>query len=281
MKKLFVVCAAAFLCTCQSVQTPLTMSSPDGNVQIVFKLSEGGRANYSILYKDQVILSESPFALEFKESGAWGASLFAKAAKQRSIDEEYELVVGKSKHAVNRCNEMLVELSEAKDAGRQVHVVFRAYDDGAAFRYVFPQQRALKDFALTAEKTEFHFPQNYTRWAMSLGRFTSNYEKEFERTTIDDIAPDALVGLPLTIEIDNGPVLCLTEANLTDYAGMYLNGAEPDNALVSALSPWPGEDVCVKAGTPFVSPWRVIMIGNTAGQLIESNIILNLNEPLA
>ncbi|MBN1481397.1 glycoside hydrolase family 97 protein [candidate division KSB1 bacterium] len=281
MKKLFVILAAIFLFTCQSVQTPLTVSSPDGTVQVVFNLSEGGVAHYSVLYKDQVILSESPLALEFEQSGEWGSNLVAKVEQHRSIDEEYELIVGKTKHAVNRCNEMLVKLAETNGAGRQVHLVFRAYDDGAAFRYVFPQQRALKDFAIIAEKTEFRFPQNHACWAMPLGRFTSNYEKEFERTSIDDIAPDAIVGLPLTIEIENGPVLCLTEANLTDYAGMYLNGAEQDNALVAALSPWPGEDVCVKASTPFVSPWRVLMIGDTAGDLIESNIILNLNEPLA
>ena len=283
MKKLvllFVVTGALFY-ACQTVQPPLHVTSPDGNVTVVFNLSEGGNANYSVRYKDLTVIDESPLALEFSESGAWGAGLVAKAEKRNSINVEYDLVVGKSSKAMNNCNELLVELQESAGAGRKVNLVFRAYDDGAAFRYEFPAQAALDSFELVAEKSEFRFPANHNCWAMSLGSFTSNYEKEFEPTTIDDIAPDALVGLPLTIEIENGPTVAITEANLTDYAGMYLNGAETENALVSALSPWPGENVCVKASAPHVSPWRVMMIGETPGDLIESDIVLNLNDPLA
>ncbi|MBN1464459.1 glycoside hydrolase family 97 protein, partial [candidate division KSB1 bacterium] len=221
----------------------------------------------------------SPLKLEF-QGGEWGERLVAKAQSAKSIYEEYDLIVGKSKRAINSCNEMVVELKETPGE-RQINLVFRAYDDGAAFRYEFPAQSALQDFELIAEKSEFRFPANHTCWAMQLGRFTLNYEKEYEQTTIDDIAADALVGLPLTIEIKDGPTVAITEANLTDYAGMYLNGSDVANALVTALSPWPGEEVCVKASTPHASPWRVVMIGETPGDLIESNIILNLNEPLA
>ncbi len=282
MKKLFtLLCLAGLLFACQSTQLPLQVSSDDGAVKIEFNLNDQGAAVYSVFYKDSVIVDASPLALELNPGGPWGANLEVARVRKHGIVENYDLVVGKSKTVVNKCNEMVVELQETTGAKRRVNLIFRAYNDGAAFRYTFPEQDGFKDFELIAEKTEFRFAANHKCWALQLGSFKTSYEKEFEATTIDDIAADALVGLPLTIEIENGPTVAITEANLTDYAGMYLNGAETNNALISVLSPLPGQDVCVKAAAPHVSPWRVIMIGDTPGDLIESNIILNLNEPLA
>ena len=87
---------------------------------------------------------------------------------------------------------------------------------------------------------------------------------------ISDINSNSIVGLPLTIEIENGPTVSLAEADLTDYAGMYLVDKPGDTpTLVSKLSPLPGSDgVCVKANSPHKSPWRVIMIGGEPGDFL-------------
>lgn len=282
MKQLIVVLLMAVVgLSCQSVQLPLEVTSPNGDVKIVFNLSAEGAAQYTVFYKEQPIVVESSLALEFKESGVWETNLMATRSHRSSIVEPYDLVVGKTDSAFNHCNEMEVRLEEITGAKRTINLIFRAYDDGAAFRYAFPQQRGLTDFELLAERTEFTFPADYPCWALPLGSFTTSYETEFERTSVDAIAEDALIGLPLTLELENGPTVCLTEANLTEYAGMYLSGADTENTLVSVLSPWPEEQVCVKASTPHVSPWRVLMIGDTPGDLIESNIIVNLNDPMA
>jgi alpha-glucosidase len=280
MKKILIpfVLAVVFI-SCQPAETSFELSSPDNNVSITFNLNDKNEAVYSVLYQGEAIIAESPLALEFK-SGVWDSNLVIKKSWRREINEPYALVVGKSDSARNHCNEMGVQVVD-KSSTFKVNIIFRAYDDGAAFRYEFPKQNKLNDFELMAEKTEFRFAENHKCWALQLGRYTTSYEKEFEPMTINDIGDNALVGLPLTIEIKNGPTVAITEANLTDYAGLYLNGASTDNALVSSLSPLPGEEICVRGKTPHVSPWRVIMIGEKPGDLIESNLIVNLNEPLA
>jgi alpha-glucosidase len=115
---------------------------------------------------------------------------------------------------------------------------------------------------------------------LQLEDFTTNYERPFLRIARSEIDPESLVGLPLTIEIADGPSVALTEANLTNYAAMYLAGGEGSStSLTSKLSPLPSDSgVSVKGAAPFQSPWRVIMIGDKPGDLVESNIILNLNE---
>ncbi len=281
MKRLFLLLLSVVLVSCTSVQMPLEVLSPNGEVKISLDLTEEGSALYSVSYKDKPVILESPLALDFKQGGVWGKHLTVQSSRMHGIVDRYGLVVGKSDSAVNKCMEMVVELKETIGDKRKINLIFRAYDDGAAFRYAFPEQNALQDFDLLAERTEFRFPEDASCWALFLDSFTTSYENEFTATTINAIASDALVGLPLTLQFENGPTVCLTEANLTDYAGMYVQGAQMQNTLASVLSPLPGEEVCVHASTPHVSPWRVIMIGDSPGDLIESNLILNLNDPIA
>lgn len=116
-------------------------------------------------------------------------------------------------------------------------IVFRAYNEGVAFRYSLPKQDALGEFTIAAENTGFYFARDAHAYAMRLGSFTKEYEKEFERTELDDYKSASIVALPMLVELAGGPYVALLEADLTDYAGMYLskvNGVS--NALMSCLS---------------------------------------------
>jgi len=117
-----------------------------------------------------------------------------------------------------------------------------------------------------------------------MGKFNSHYESEFNRIRLADLKPVSLVNLPLLIEIPGGPWTAILEADLTDYAGMYLGGVPAmPNALVSRLSPLPGKiDKAVVGAAPKATPWRVLMIAPTPAGLLEDNdIILNLSAPCA
>ncbi|UCE19484.1 MAG: glycoside hydrolase family 97 protein [Gemmatimonadota bacterium] len=237
---------------------------------------------YSIIFNNKVLLSESHLSLRLR-GGDFSKSLEITNVRRETHDETYDLVVGKSKHVRNHYNEAVISLQEKSGQRRKLDVIFRVYNDGVAFHYSFPEQSTLRDFEILAEHSEFRFLENYICWALELKGFTTNYEDVFGQKTIGAIEPDTLVGLPLTVEIDDGPFLAITEANLRDYAGMYLEAIDGEEyALRSSLSPLPNEDgVCVKGSPPHRSPWRVIMIGEKPGDLIESNIIINLNEPCA
>jgi len=271
----------AALLSCQTFKAPLEITSPNQQVQITLNLSDEQAPVYSVKLNGNAIIAESPMGIELKQNGLLSQGMKITGVKRNAIDETYELVVGKSHEARNYCNEMTVSLQEMKTPKRKLDLVFRAYNDGVAFRYIIPKQKPLQNFDILAEKSSFNFPGNYTCWALQLGTFTSSYEKEYDQVHLSDLSADAIVGLPLTISVNDSLTLAITEANLTDYAGMYLGG-NGGNMLISKLSPLPdGNGVCVKGSAPHRSPWRVIMIGQHPGDLIESNIILNLNEPRA
>ena len=221
--------------------------------------------------------------IEFREDGVFSAGLEVTGVNYGMFDETYDVVAGKSSQARNNYRELSVSLQEKGEPGRAMDIIFRVYDDGVAFRYVIGEQKALEEFQIVAERSEFNFAGDYDCWAMDLKKFTTNYEKAFNNIKISAIEPNAVIGLPLTIEIADGPVLSVSEAELVDYAGMYLAGKEgSEHTLVPKLAPLSDESgVCVRGSAPHKSPWRVIMIGDDLGDLVESDIIMNLNEACA
>ncbi len=155
----------------------------------------------------------------------------------------------------------------------------RAYDDGVAIRYHIPEQEHIKDFELTADKTRFTFTGNHRVWAAQYGPFRSHQESEFREGMLDDPVLEERIGLPFLVEIEEKAWVAVTEANLTDWAGMYLRGTG-NHTFETVLAPWPEDsELLVKSQTPRSSPWRLIMIGDSPGDFIESDILANLNEP--
>ncbi len=147
-----------------------------------------------------------------------------------------------------------------------------------------PEQDALTEFQITAERTEFRFPADHRCWAQTADGFQTSFEGEFHPLTLSTLTPQTLVILPLTIQTDGGLALAITEAQLTDYAGMYVQGLPGGEgpALVSRLAPRLDDPaVCVRARAPHATPWRVLQIAPTPAQLIESTLVLSLNAPQA
>jgi alpha-glucosidase len=137
-------------------------------------------------------------------------------------------------------------------------------------------------FKLASERSEFHFPPEQSVWVADYGSFRSHQETEFIRTKISEINPGTIIGCPLLVQLDD-VWLALTEANLTDWAGVYFTRTgTAANAVVTLLSPRLDEpEVAVICQPPRNSPWRTLLIGQKPGDLIESNLNVNLNEPLA
>src|SRR5437867_3180147 len=87
-----------------------------------------------------------------------------------------------------------------------------------------PEQEALGRFTLAAENTGFYFAREAYAYALNLGSYTTSYEGDYRRVSLDRIKPASIVALPLLIEMAGGPWAALLEADLTDYAGMYAGG---------------------------------------------------------
>ncbi|MCG8370309.1 MAG: glycoside hydrolase family 97 protein, partial [Proteobacteria bacterium] len=173
----------------------------------------------------------------------------------------------------DRYNELLVSFETDEPQRRRMLLRFRAYDDGVGFRYEVPRQPGYGELAITDELTEFRLPQDATAfWIPARG--WNRYEYPYRTSKAADVP---LAHTPMTVRLEGGIHLALHEAALVDYAGYALEQRRP-GTFKTNLAPR-SDGVRVALRTPFESPWRTIQIGAGATDLLNSNLVLNLNEP--
>ncbi|WP_165069288.1 glycoside hydrolase family 97 protein [Paludisphaera rhizosphaerae] len=263
-----------------AAEPPIRLKSPDGRLAVTFRLDPQGRPTFEVSRSGKPVAAGS-LGLEFADGGPIREGLKVIGERRESRDETYKIPVGKASSARDHHNEVVVSLAEAAASGRRFDVAFRAFDDGVAFRYLIPKPG---DFVLVDEQTELSFPGDPTAHALPLDSYTTPYEKYYETLPAAAIGPDRLIGLPILLERPGGPWVAVTEANLTDYAGMYLAGVPGSpGVLRSKLSPLPGraDRAKVVGKGPHPSPWRIVMIADDPGRLLESNLIFHLSDPPA
>lgn len=265
---------------------PLRLTSPDQNLKLEFSLGDAtalsGIAQYSVSYRGQPLISPSSLNCKMRQGGAL-SDLRIIRSDEHDADATYTMFPGKASTARDQYRELNVQLEEQRGLKRRVNLVFRAYNDGVAFRYHFPQQPGLSELELVDEYSTFAFAPSAMAYALPLPTFTTPYEAYYRKVALSDIPADPLIGLPLLLECLPHVYVAITEAALVDYAGMYVSAAPGSkNTLISRLSPRTDDPwLKVRFSLPHVSPWRVVMVADTPGKLIESNLISNLNKPSA
>jgi len=266
--------------SCEKIKE-MSIDSPDGKIK-VFVLQDGKKDKSGLVYKVEfngnVILDQSPMGFEINDF-ALGENMKVMEINESKIDEKYTIPFGKSSEVVNKCNVKKILLRN--DKGHELGIEFRVFNDGLGFRYYFPKSWEGTEILIKRELTGFHFTGDYKYWGLHLNTFQSAYEKEYTKDVLTDIPPQDIIGLPILIRINHECWAAITEAALYDYGGMYLQTAEPNSSLLTvSISPRQDDpDILVKTTGPRYTPWRVILLGDDPGRLVESNIVLNLNEP--
>lgn len=257
-------------------QKKILLSSPDG--KLLFSLNlDNESPYYQVTFKNRVLIKDSPLGFEF-DNGQFGSNLTMNKPEYKTGDETYDLVVGKSKTVHSYYKEVVVPLKEMKLPGRKINLVVRAFDDGIAFRYEFPKQDNWNSYIMYDEKTSFNLNGNPKALVLFLPSYTSSHEGLYTHLDYNDIEHGKLMDMPITLEYPENIYMSITEAAVTDYAGMYLT--KENGMFRGKLSPLPGQNkIKVKADTPHKTPWRVISVSDRLGALLESNILTNLNEP--
>lgn len=277
MKKLFLLCTALLFFAGVYAQKSVTVSSPDGKLKFTLKVSPDA-VSYDVDYKKQTLVSNSLLGFDF-DSGEFGKNLNVGRVRKRLIDENYELVVGKVSTARNYCNENVIPLKEKDAPGRLINLVVRAFNDGIAFRYEFPEQNGWNSYVMYEEKTQFKLNGNPMSLLMHLPGYINTHENVYNFTKYDEIAKKKLIEMPVTFEYENGTSMSITEAAILNYAGMYL--VKEGDILTGKLSPKLGQEkIKVEIDAfPHHTPWRVIQVSDRVGGLLESTILTSLNDP--
>ncbi len=263
------------LCSCgDKYDCPVTSTiSPDGLIQINFILKDGIPL-YSIKYNNTILLDNSKLGFKFQNATDMETNFKIVNIVKKVIDDRWKPIFGTVDHIRNHCNQMTIVLEEKTALQRKMTLVFRTYNDGIAFRYIIPKQKNLNKVNIMSEETEFNFVKNHECWWIPANY--DSYEQEYNTTSL---AKMDSVNTPVTMKTDQGLYLSIHEADLTNYAGMTLvPNPNKKFGLQCDLVPW-ADGVKVKCQTPIISPWRTIQITPKAGDLLTSNLILNLNEP--
>ncbi|MUV02862.1 glycoside hydrolase family 97 protein [Flavobacterium rakeshii] len=255
----------------ETKQTTHELASPNGENKITFSLN-GNMPTYTVNHEEKEIITPSALGFVLKNEDL--TKDFELVDVQTSThDDTWEQVWGEKKNIRNHYNEMVVKLQSKEK--HNLEIQFRAFDDGVAFRYVFPKQNIKDSIFIMDEVTAFNLKEDGKAWWIPAYQ-ENRYEYLYEASPVSTLD---VVHTPLTIENKDGVVLSFHEANLVDFASMVLRHTEGSN-LKSELVPW-ADGVKVRTTETFTSPWRTIQIGEKPGDLITSYMILNLNEPNA
>ncbi|MEO9003148.1 MAG: glycoside hydrolase family 97 N-terminal domain-containing protein [Ginsengibacter sp.] len=136
-------------------QENIGLTSPDGRIVFIFKLTDSLPV-YSVAFKDKTIIEPSTLSLSFDENGDFGSGLKINKAIFRNGEDNYSLIVGKTKNVHDQYREVTIPLQELGGSKRLINLIVRAFNDGLAFRYEIPQQKNWTSYVLTSENATFH-----------------------------------------------------------------------------------------------------------------------------
>jgi alpha-glucosidase len=258
-----------------------TVHSPDGRNTIVLQpaYDEGDPLRYSIVRDARTVVGPSPLGPVLTRGGALGQGARITDVRHGKVDESFELPWGKTTRARNHCSYVLVTLVTPAKIPWEIEL--RAYDDGVAFRYRLLPQEGGGEFQLRDEATRFDVAGEPMAIFNTLPGYTSSHESLYEHRPLSALPAEKLFDMPLLLVWPDGQTAAITEARVRHFAGMYLQRPSPEStALGCRLSPLPSQpDTCVVGTPPHESPWRVVLLADTAGKLLESNLLLCLNDP--
>ena len=234
------------------------VASPDGNVVATFRVEaigeQAGCLVYGVTYRGRPVLERSQLGLELRGTRSLTHGFDVVEVTATRHDATWRPLYGQWDEIRDHYNQIIVALKQRDEPRRRLELTFRAYDEGVAFCYTVPEQPGLKRFVIRAEKTQFRFPGNrmnaYRPTGHHMAYATYAAQDMYQRVPISKIQRGC--ERPLTVEVFDGPIVSITEGS------------------------------GVSAAAPLTTPWRVILIGDRPGDLLErSYLILNLNEPCA
>ena len=232
------------------------------------------RPFYTVDYQGRTLVAPSHLGIRLDDEEL-GANMTMGKVSRSSKDETWTQPWGENETARNHYNELTVDYRE--HTGRLMQVVFRVFNDGFGFRYNLSSQDKRKEYCIQDELTEITLAHDAKAWSIQ-----SNHTAYFEGIyTADLLSKKDTVCTPLTIEYEKDLFLAIHEAALEDYASINLTPRSGDDGsvrLLTALTPW-RNGVKVYAKGELKSPWRTMIISKTAGGLLTSDLMLNLNEP--
>lgn len=288
---LLMLLAACPSCSPGDTEDSVVILSPDQLTEVMVCLLEDGTPAYRIIRSGSVIIDTSTLGFKLLDEDDIAGNFRIASISNDSSDLTWQLPWGDKIDVRDHHNQAIVTLREKNGKRRKMELIFRVYNDGVGFRYRFPEQPRLNELKILEENTEFRLADDHLAWWIP-GDWDS-YEHLYNHTRVTEIdarslpepginqshIPENAVHTPLTMETDEGICIAIHEANLTDYAPMTLIVDASHPGFRAGLVDSERMGYAVQREVPFDTPWRTIQIAASPGELLGSDLILNLNEP--
>ena len=263
-----------------------TVLSPDKNLAITVSVDK--EIKYGVTLNGKEALAPSAISMTLEDGTVLGAEPRARKAKTKSVDETIKPVV-KEKRALIRdqYNQLLITFKN------NYALEFRAYNDGAAYRFItsFNNELTVKN-----ELVEYRFADQDSIFFPFESSFHTSYEKLYVQCPVNSIIEGQMGYLPVLVEKANGVQMVITEVNINDYPGLYLKGTNDPSATLVSTFPHVAlrenqtrdrtvvvtetADYIAKTSGSRTFPWRAMVISEKAGTFIESDMVYRLADPL-
>ena len=269
------------------------LSSPGERNSI--SVSVGENLTYSVLHGGTFLLKDNEISMTLSDGTVYGGGEGVRKVSRRSVNETLPTVIYKKKEVKDNFNEMTLSF-------KRYSVIFRAYDDGVAYRFVSNEKGA---FQVKDEVAQFNFPADFQMYVPYVtqntetldSQFFNSFENTYTHTALSKWNKDRLAFLPLVVEENDGVKVLITESDLLDYPGMYLYNWDSDTSLHGVFAPYPKdvqqgghnmlqglvktrEDFIAKYDSGVVSfPWRTMIISDNDKDLASSDMVWRLGRP--
>lgn len=293
-KTLFFLFSAFAACAFPaSARQHLSLADPAGRMTLDLYVGTSG-IEYALTHDGTTVIDRSPVSLTLAGGTVWGADPKIEHVVRRSVDTVIFPPVYRKDRIRDRFNELTVDFEGGYG------MVFRAYEDGVAYRFV---ARGGSPFVVESEQASFNIPGDpcayaaYPKGRMNNGApdpFYSSFQNTYTHRPLSEWNDGTIAMLPLLVESAGGRKLCITEADLIDYPGMYLRN-DAGNVLRGVHAAYPKElrrqtrglKCVVQSREPYIArmdgrsplPWRVIVVSENDAQLLDNDMVYKLATP--
>ena len=274
-------------------QKKYQLRSPDGKLIAAISLNE--RISYAITHQRDTILKPSILNMTLENGMTWGKGSNLKRAKTITSHQQINALFYKRNQIDDHYNELVLSFKE------NFNLVFRAYNEGIAYRFVSTSNEAI---TIKKEEAIFNFSKDFNAYVPYVkGKFKdiesqyfNSFENEYTYTPLSKMSADKLAFSPLVVSVDHGKKVCLAEADLESYPGMFLTNANGSNSLQSNFAPYPTAtrqgghnelQQLVTAHQPYLAkskakaqfPWRIVIVSISDKQLADNDMVYKLAAP--
>ena len=250
-----------------------SVPSPSERLVLKFIIDQSGLF-YEVKKDNKTLFRRSRLGLKLKDETPLEKNFSLVRLRNKSENETWETAWGEEKEIVNHYNETAFYLAETSGKKRLLTLRFRVFNDGFAFRYEIQPQPKFQKLIITDEETEFNVDYNSYAWQIPAFE-PDRYEYNYEKTNVYNLKKP--VHTPLTLLSPTGDYLSIHEAALYDYGEMTLKLNEK-NVLAADIAPL-SDGAKAYVSLPWQTPWRLVMVADSAIGLTTNRIMLNLNDP--